>query len=103
MDNQRVIELLDEIDRYLMKNVDANGKIKNSLDIYARMHIQNIAELKKYLERKGEMKGVIKTRVEQTENALLYAIDRTQLNTNNKYFNWIKSPMSYTSLYNYMR
>ena len=91
MDNQRVIELLDEIDRYLMKNVDANGKIKNSLDIYARMHIQNIAELKKYLESKGEMKGSIKTRVEQTENALLYAIDRTQLNTNNKYFNWIKS------------
>ena len=90
MNNQRIIEILDEIDNYLIKSVDESGKIINSQDIYARTHIANMQGIRKYLEENG-IKGAIRNRVEQTENALLYATNRAQLNPDNKYFDWINS------------
>lgn len=90
MNHQRIIETLDTIDTYLIRNVNAEGKIKDAQNIFARTYLIHMQEIRKYLDENG-IKGAIRTRLEQTENALSYATDRANLNPNNDYFNWINS------------
>lgn len=90
MKHSQIIRILDEIDKYLIKNADSNGKINNVSDIGVRMYIRDIREIKGYLSQNAT-RGSIESRVEQTEDALLHAIDQKPLREGNQYFNWIDS------------
>lgn len=90
MKNQEILKELDELDNYMMQNVGQNGKIKNSQDIFARTHLGRLQKIRKELENKG-VAACIKNRFEQTENALLYSMDRASLAKSNKYFLWLNS------------
>lgn len=90
MKHAQIIRVLDEIDKYLIKNVDSNGKINNSSDINIRMYIGDIKRIKEYLEQ-NDIKGAVRSRVEQTEEALVYLTNNKPLGENNQYFNWVDS------------
>lgn len=88
MKNEEILRVLNEIDNYMIKNVQQNGKVKNNQDIFARMHLGTIQQIRMELESKN-VGEIIKNRIRQTENALLYATDRAPLNRDNKYLLWL--------------
>lgn len=90
MKNEEILKELDEIDKYMVKNVEKNGKIKNSQDVFARMHLARMQEISRELRTKN-VGPSIKNRFEQTENALLYATDNASLSKSNQYFLWLDS------------
>ena len=60
-------------------------KKKVNLELVVDLESQK-ENVRKYLDENG-IKGAIRTRLEQTENALSYATNRADLNPNNDYFN----------------
>lgn len=95
MKNGEILEKLDLIDKYIVENVGRNGKIENSQNVFARMNIGIIQQIKKELDEKN-IGGFIRKRVEQTENALMYVTDRGALSPDNKYFDWLNATMQDT-------
>lgn len=92
MKNKEIIEKLDFIDKYIKENVGKNGKIINNKDIYARINIETLQQIKKELNEKNAG-DILKNRVEKTENAFLYVMDKAKLEPNNKYFEWLNTTM----------
>lgn len=104
MKNGEILEKLDLIDKYIAENIGWNGKIENSENIFARMNIGIVQQIKKELDEKN-IGGFIRNRVKQTENALMYVTNRADLSPDNKYFDWLNATMqdTYYSKPDYMQ
>lgn len=92
MKSEEIMKNLDELDKFIRENIQSDGKFKNTENAYARMNIGVIQKIRKELEEEN-IGGFIRNRVEQTENALLYATNRANLTPNNKYFQWLNATM----------
>lgn len=90
MKNKEILEKLDFIDKYIQKNVNESGKLQNVNDFAARINLGVLQQIRNELENKC-VGNNLTNRIEVTENALLYIMDRAKLNPNNKYFEWQKS------------
>lgn len=90
MKNKEILEKLDLIDKYIQENVNESGKLQNVNDFSARINLGVLQQIRTELGNKG-VGDTLANRIEVTENALLYVMDRAKLDTNNKYFEWQKS------------
>ncbi len=102
MKNTEIINILNEVDKYLKNNLNEEFKVRNSDSIGGRIYIRSMNMIGD--ELKGRHVGAsIRNRYMQTMNALLYATDRTRLNQGNSYFYWLKNmgqeQLSYKQLF----
>lgn len=95
MKSKEILEKLDLIDNYIRDNINENKKIQNPNDFFARNNCGVLQQIKKELEDKGAGKTLI-DRVKKTENALLFTMDRAELEPHNNYFEWQNCTMKNT-------
>ncbi len=88
MKNAEIINMLNEVDKYLNRNLNRNFKVKNTDDIGVRIYIRTMNMIGNELRTK-RVGASIRNRYMQTMNALLYATDRGRLDQNNRYFYWL--------------
>ena len=93
MDKQKILKDLDELDNYMISNLDSQGKLKNVNDIQAKINLDYINRMETILQSE-EIPDVIKSRYLSTKSAYEVASNmeaQENVQEAQSYFDYIES------------